>query len=108
MKGYDFNYVLDQTAIDPDGLTLAAEVFEPITRRTMEVWTSQPGMQFYTGNSIAEGVAGKAGQTYGPWTGFCLETQHYPDSPNHPSFPSTIVNDEHPYHRICEYRFGTR
>lgn len=108
VNGYDFNYVLDQSAIDPDGLTLAAEVQEPTCGRSLEVWTNHPGVQFYTGNSIREGAIGKGKASYGRWGGFCLETQHFPDSPNHPAFPSTVVNPDQPYHRVCEYRFGIR
>jgi aldose 1-epimerase len=108
VNGFDFNYVLDQSSIDPDGLTLAAEVSEPVSGRFLEVWTNQPGIQFYTGNSIREGGIGKSAASYGRWGGLCLETQHFPDTPNHPDFPSTLVNPENPYHRVCEYRFGIR
>lgn len=108
VNGYDFNYVVDQSSIDPDGLTLAAEVREPRSGRALEVWTNQPGVQFYTGNSIREGAIGKGQASYGRWGGLCLETQHFPDSPNHPDFPSTQVDPDRPYHRVCEYRFGIR
>jgi aldose 1-epimerase len=94
--GYDQNWVLDH----PRGqLALAAEVSEPETGRTIEVWTDQPGMQFYTGNFLDGSKIGKRGTPYAIHTGFCLETQHFPDSPNHPEFPSTILRPEKPFAR---------
>ena len=87
-KGYDHNWVLDRTgpALEP-----AATVVEPVSGRTMDVATTEPGIQFYSGNFLDGTAKGKGGRVYQHRAGFCLETQHYPDSPNHPSFPSTIL-----------------
>ncbi|SDX89314.1 aldose epimerase family protein [Hymenobacter psychrophilus] len=84
--GYDHNWVLDG-----DGMRPVAHVYEPVSGRTLEVRTDQPGLQFYSGNQLDGSLTGKNGQVYGPHAGFCLETQHFPDSPNHPHFPSTIL-----------------
>ena len=84
-KGYDHNWVIDR---QEPGLAPAAEVYEPKSGRVMQVLTTEPGIQFYTGNFLDGSNVGKGGKAYGPRTGFCLETQHFPDSPNHPSFPS--------------------
>ena len=84
--GYDHNYCINQSSHGE--LTLAAKVQEPRSGRTMECWTTEPGIQFYTGNFL-DGIPGKGGAVYGRQEGFCLETQHYPDSPNHPQFPGT-------------------
>ena len=101
--GYDHNLVLD----DADGsLRLAARVAEPVTGRVMEVLTTEPGLQFYTANAL-KGIAGKGGASYGPRSGFCLETQHFPDSPNRPDFPSTILGPGELYESTTIYRFST-
>lgn len=84
--GYDHNWVLAG-----DGMRPVARVYEPVSGRTMEVCTDQPGLQFYSGNQLDGRLTGKNGQVYGPHAGLCLETQHFPDSPNHPRFPSTIL-----------------
>ena len=84
--GYDHNFVLNKTG---EALSMAARVVEPSSGRVLEVLTTQPGMQFYTGNHLDGTVTGKGGVIYGFRFGFCLETQHFPDSPNQPSFPST-------------------
>ena len=84
-KGYDHNWVLNKSG---GGLTKAAEVNEPKTGRVMEVWTTEPGLQFYTGNFLDGTLKGK-GKTYPHRGAFCMETQHYPDSPNKPAFPTT-------------------
>ncbi len=86
--GYDHNFVLDR---EGDGLSLAARVVEPSTGRALEVWTTEPGMQFYTGNFLDGTITGKGGKVYPRRSGFCLETQHFPDSPNQPAFPSTVL-----------------
>ncbi len=86
--GYDHNYVLNRTGT---GLSLAARVIEPRSGRGLEVWTTEPGIQFYTGNFLDGSVRGKEGKKYEKHFGFCLEAQHYPDSPNHPEFPSTTL-----------------
>lgn len=101
--GYDHNWVLD----DPDsGLRLAARVAEPESGRVMEVLTTEPGLQFYSGNSL-DVPRGKGGASYGPRSGFCLETQHFPDSPNQPGFPSTILDPGDLYASTTIYRFST-
>ncbi len=94
--GFDHNWVLNK-GDKPNGLTLAARVHEPTTGRVLEIQTTEPGIQFYCGNFLDGRLKGKSGKTYVYRGGFCLETQHYPDSPNQPNFPSTILKpgDEH-------------
>jgi aldose 1-epimerase len=103
--GYDHNFVLKRK--EP-GLALAARVAEPTTRRVMEVHTTEPGVQFYTGNFLDGSITGKAGKPYGKRTGFCLETQHYPDSPNRPEFPSTVLRPGEEYKSQTVYTFSVR
>ncbi len=102
-EGYDHNYCINQ--LDEGELTLAAKVVEPTSGRTLECWTTEPGVQFYAGNFIGE-VPGKGGQVYRDRHGFCLETQHYPDSPNQPDFPSTELAPGETYAQTCIYKFG--
>jgi aldose 1-epimerase len=100
--GYDHNLVLrNQTG----KLAKAAEVYEPESGRFMEVWTTEPGMQFYSGNFLDGTIRGKEGITYNRYAGFALECQHYPDSPNQANFPSTILHPGDVYRQITEYRF---
>lgn len=102
-KGYDHNFVLNgQIGV----LHRAARVEEPTSGRVLEVWTTQPGMQFYTGNYLDGTATGKAGKKYQPRFGFCLETQHYPDSPNRPQFPSTVLRKGARYHTRTIFRFS--
>ena len=89
-----------------DGLQLAARVVEPKTGRTLEVRTSEPGIQFYSGNFLDGTLTGKQGATYNHRTGFCLETQHFPDSPNHPNFPSTTLRPGEEYRTTTVFTFG--
>src|SRR5688572_18303469 len=103
--GYDHNYVLKRK--EP-GLVLAARVAEPSTRRVMEVHTTEPGVQFYTGNFLDGSITGKSGKPYGKRGGFCLETQHYPDSPNQPEFPSTVLRPGEEYKSQTVYTFSVR
>ncbi|MGI4864516.1 MAG: aldose epimerase family protein [Janthinobacterium lividum] len=104
--GYDHNWVLaDKMRTSPE---LAATVYEPTSGRTMEVYTDQPGVQFYTGNFLDGTLTGKGGTVYGQHAGFCLETQHFPDSPNQPKFPSTVLKPGETFHSVTEYRFGVR
>jgi len=103
--GYDHNYVLDRTGA---GLSLAAHVEEPTTGRVMDVETTEPAVQFYTGNSIDGKLKGKGGKVYPPRAAFCLETQHYPDSPNKPSFPSTELKPGQTYKTTTVYRFTVK
>ncbi len=105
-QGYDHNFVLDREDAGEDELILAARVVEPESGRTMEVRTTEPGIQFYSGNFLDGTITGKDGVTYARRTGFCLETQHYPDSPNQASFPSTILRPGERYTSRTIYRFG--
>jgi aldose 1-epimerase len=103
--GYDHNFVLrNQTGT----IALAARVYEPKTGRVMEILTDQPGIQFYSGNFLDGSVKGKGGVVYQKYSGFCLETQHYPDSPNHPEFPSVVLRPGQVYHHVMIHRFSTR
>lgn len=102
-KGYDHNFVLNRTG---EGLALAARVVEPKTGRVMEVLTTEPGMQFYTGNFLDGTITGKGGKVYRQRYGFCLETQHFPDSPNKPEFPSVVLKPGEQYRSTTIYRFG--
>jgi aldose 1-epimerase len=100
--GYDHNYVLN----DWDGsIKLVAKISEPTSGRVMEVWTTEPGLQFYSGNFLDGTVTGKSGKVYHKHYGFCLETQHFPDSPNKPEFPSTILEPGEKYTHTTVYRF---
>jgi aldose 1-epimerase len=102
--GYDHNFVLNR---EGDGLTLAARAVEPKSGRVLEVLTTQPGVQFYTGNHLTGAVIGKGGVAYGFRTGFCLETQHFPDSPNQPNFPSTELAPGQEFRSSTVFRFTT-
>jgi aldose 1-epimerase len=104
-KGYDHNWVLDSGG---GKLAEAAEVYEPTTGRVMQVWTDQPGVQFYTGNFLDGTITGKDGKVYEQRSALCLETQHFPDSPNHPNFPSTELKPGQKYHTVTIYRFSSR
>jgi aldose 1-epimerase len=101
-NGYDHNFVLDRTRA---GLELAARVEEPTSGRVLEVLTTEPGMQFYTGNFLDGSLTGKSGRPYGQRAGFALETQHYPDSPNHSAFPSTILRPGDAYRSKTVFSF---
>lgn len=103
-KGYDHNWVLNRGS---DGLTLAARIEEPSTGRILEVFTTQPGVQFYTGNFLAGTIKGKGGKVYGRRSGFCLETQHFPDSPNKPGFPTTELKPGQRFQSTTVFRFST-
>lgn len=104
-KGYDHNWVLNRAG---DGLELAAKVYEPDSGRVMEVWTTEPGLQFYSGNFLDGSNVGKEGKVYQHRYGFCLETQHFPDSPNKPAFPSTILRPGQTYETETVYKFTTK
>ena len=103
--GYDHNWVLNRGA--DAGLFLAARVEEPSSGRVLEVLTRQPGIQFYTGNFLDGTILGKGGAVYGRRSGFCLETQHFPDSPNKPRFPSTELKPGQTFASTTVFRFGT-
>jgi aldose 1-epimerase len=101
--GYDHNWVLNRA---DDGLTLGARVFEPTTGRIMEVLTTEPGIQFYSGNFLDGSITGKQGEVYQHRYGFCLEAQHFPDSPNKPAFPSVVLSPDQEYRQTTIYRFS--
>jgi aldose 1-epimerase len=103
--GYDHNFVLNRKGA---GLSLAARVYEPTTGRALEVSTTQPAIQFYSGNFLDGSVTGKEGHVYKRRYGLCLETQHYPDSPNHPDFPSTILKPGEKFHQTTVFKFSAK
>lgn len=103
--GYDHNYVLNSK----DGsIALAAKVYEPSSGRVMEIFTTEPGIQFYSGNFLDGSIKGKSGKVYNKHYGFCLETQHFPDSPNKPEFPSVILHPGQKYTHKTVHKFYTR
>ena len=103
--GYDHNFALNKGA---GGLTKAAEAYEPKTGRVLEVFTTEPGVQFYTGNFLDGTLTGKNGKIYNKRYAFCLETQHYPDSPNKPDFPSTVLRPGEQYKSQTVWKFSAR
>jgi aldose 1-epimerase len=104
-KGYDHNFVLNP----PHTLTHAAVVVtDPASGRTLTVYTTEPGVQFYTGNFLDGTLTGRSGQPYVQYDGFCLETQHFPDSPNHPKFPSTTLRPGETYHTTTVFQFTAK
>ena len=103
-KGYDINYILDRKG---PGLELAARAYDPESGRELEVYTTEPGIQFYSGNFLDGSTPGKGGAKYGPRSAFCLETQHYPDSPNLPSFPTTELKPGETFHQVTVFKFTT-
>jgi aldose 1-epimerase len=104
-KGYDHNWVLDRKGA---GLALAAEVYDPQSGRAMTVSTTEPGIQFYTGNFLDGTITGKDGKTYVHRGALCLETQHFPDSPNHPDFPTTELKPGQTFHSSTIYKFSAK
>ena len=100
--GYDHNWVLN---VADEGLTHAATLKEPVSGRVMEIYTNEPGLQFYGGNFMDGSDVGKFGKAFSYREALCLETQHFPDSPNYPDFPSTILQAGKEYYSICIYRF---
>lgn len=103
--GYDHNWVLNKK---PGELSLAATVYEPTRGRMMEIWTTEPGVQFYTGNFLDGTLTGKGAKVYKHRYGFCLETQHYPDSPNRPNFPSTTLRPGQTYRTTTVHKFTVK
>lgn len=103
--GYDHNYLLEGA---PGAMRVAAKVFDPESGRTLTVTTNQPGMQLYTGNSLKGATTGVSGHVYGKNDAFCLETQHFPDSPNHPEFPTTTLKPGQTFHSATVFTFGVR
>lgn len=107
-NGYDHNFVLkEDLPKNEDGLVMAARVVEPKSGRVMEIFTDEPGLQFYGGNFLDGGAIGKSGKPYNFRGAFCLETQHFPDSPNQPNFPSTLLQPGEEYTSTCIYKFNT-
>jgi len=104
-KGYDHNFVINGKA---GGLGFAARAYEPTSGRVIEISTDQPGVQFYTGNFLDGTVTGKQGHVYKQRYGLCFETQHFPDSPNHPEFPSTVLRPGETFHSRTIWRFSAR
>jgi aldose 1-epimerase len=102
-SGYDHNFVLNKS--EPGKLELAARVVDPSSGRVLEVLSQEPGIQFYSGNFLNDSVKGK-GRIYGYRSGFCLEPQHFPDSPNRPDFPSTILRPGEEYSTVMAYKFS--
>lgn len=103
--GYDHNYVLDKKGNE---LVLAVVAYDSTSGRVMEMFTTEPGVQFYTGNFLDGSLRGKRGKRYCKYAGFCLEAQHFPDSPNQPSFPTTILRPGEEYHQTTIYKFSTK
>jgi aldose 1-epimerase len=104
-KGYDHNWILNKTGNE---LSLAAKVYEPTSGRVMEVYTTEPGIQFYSGNFLDGSNIGKNKKRYNHRYGFCLETQHFPDSPNKPNFPTTVLNPGDTYKQTTIYKFSSK
>ncbi len=104
-RGYDHNFVIDR---DGPGLVPVATVGEPTSGRTLAVASTEPGVQFYTGNALDGTLVGKGGAVYRARSGFCLETQHFPDSPHHPAFPSTILRPGERFRSRTVFTFGVQ
>ena len=104
-NGYDHTFVINGRA---GMLRRAATASDPVTGRVLEVWTTEPGVQLYTGNYLESTMAAKGGKSYGPRHGFCLETQHFPDSPNKPHFPSTVLRRGRRFNSTTVYKFSAR
>ncbi len=102
--GYDHNYVLNSGG---KTMALAARLFDPKSGRVMEIHTTEPGIQFYSGNFLDGSITGKGGKVYHKHYGLCLETQHFPDSPNKPNFPSTILKPGEKYESLTIHKFYT-
>ncbi len=105
--GYDHNWILNKDGKEGE-LSLAAQVHEPSSGRVMEIYTTEPGIQFYCGNFLDGRLKGKSGKPYVHRGGFCLETQHFPDSPNQPNFPSTILKPGETYESKTVFKFSAK
>ena len=107
-RGYDHNWVLDRDRRvgGVEALVHAARLEDPSSGRVLDVSTTEPGIQFYSGNFLDGTITGKAGQTYRLRTGLCLETQHFPDSPNHPNFPPSVLRPSERYHSSSVFKFS--
>jgi aldose 1-epimerase len=106
-KGYDHNFILNRDGLSEGELGFAARVYEPRSGRIMEVWTTEPGVQFYAGNVLDTTLVGASGRLYRQSDGLALETQHFPDSPNQSGFPSTVLRPGQRFQSATEYRFST-
>ncbi len=106
-RGYDHNFVLNRDGLSQGNLGFAARLYEPVSGRLMEVWTSEPGIQFYAGNFLDATLVGASGRLYRQSDGLALETQHFPDSPNQPQFPSTVLRPGSRFQSTTIYRFST-
>jgi len=104
-KGYDHNFVLNRPSPDDKTLVLAARLYDPGSGRIMETWTTEPAVQFYGGNFLDGSIYGASGRAYRQSDGLCLETQHYPDSPNQPQFPTTLLRPGQTYQTTTIYKF---
>lgn len=105
-RGFDHNWVIARPSADDQSLAPAARVYEPACGRIMEVWTTEPGIQFYAGNFFDGSLYGPSGRVYRQSDGLALETQHFPDSPNQPNFPTTVLRPGDAYHTTTVYKFG--
>ena len=103
-KGYDHNFVIDRKS--GAELEEAARAEDPTSGRVLTVLTTEPGVQFYSGNFLTPAIVGKQGHVYDRRTGFCFETQHFPDSPNHANFPSTTLRPGETYHSLTVFQFS--
>ena len=106
-RGYDHNFVLNRAGLSDGEPGFAARVYEPSSGRIMEVWTSEPGIQFYAGNMLDATLVGASGRLYRQSDGLALETQHFPDSPNHRHFPSTVLRPGDRFQSTTIYSFST-
>ncbi len=106
-QGYDLNFALNREGLGAGELGFAAKVYEPRYGRSMEVWTTEPGIQFYSGNFLDSTLVGASSRMYRQGDGLALETQHFPNSPNQPEFPSTVLRPGNRYESATVYRFGT-
>jgi aldose 1-epimerase len=102
-RGYDHNWVVNRSG---SGMSLDARAYDPGTGRSLEIWSDQPGLQFYTGNFMDSTTVGAAGKQYRQGDAYCLETQHFPDSPNHPAFPTTLLKPGETYKTTTVHKFS--
>jgi aldose 1-epimerase len=107
-QGYDHNFVLNRPGPEDNRLILAAVAEHPASGRMLEVFTTEPGIQFYSGNFLTGALVGTSGRVYRQGDGFTLETQHFPDSPNHPAFPSTVLRPGTVFSSTTVFRFSSQ
>ncbi|HWZ36295.1 MAG TPA: hypothetical protein VNW51_09060, partial [Mucilaginibacter sp.] len=104
-NGYDLSYALRNKSGE---MALAAMAYEPVSGRQMQVYTTEPGLVVYTGNHFSEHIIGRNGLHFNKWGALCLETQHYPDAPNHANFPNVILRPDETFHSETIYKFSVR